>query len=93
MFDIAKIFKDIFSKDSVLADIFKGKEAKRREFELLLQEHINVANAQQIEINKIEAQHKSIFVSGWRPACGWLCVIALAYSYVIQPFLIMFKIY
>ena len=25
----------------------------------------------QIEINKQEAAHKSLFVAGWRPAVGW----------------------
>ena len=26
------------------------------------------------EINKIEAQHRTIFVAGWRPFIGWVCV-------------------
>ena len=25
----------------------------------------------QLEINKTEAKHTSMFVAGWRPACGW----------------------
>ena len=36
----------------------------------------------QLEINKTEAQHPSIFVSGWRPAVGWVCVISLFFIYV-----------
>ena len=32
----------------------------------------------QIEVNKVEAAHKSLFVAGWRPACGWVCISALA---------------
>jgi hypothetical protein len=39
----------------------------------------------QIEVNKIEAASPSIFVSGARPALLWVCVIGLAYSWVIQP--------
>jgi hypothetical protein len=39
----------------------------------------------QVEVNKIEAQHASVFVSGWRPAVGWCCVLGLAYSFLIQP--------
>ncbi|NQV36263.1 MAG: hypothetical protein HQ515_26460, partial [Phycisphaeraceae bacterium] len=27
----------------------------------------------QIELNKIEAGHRSIFVAGWRPFIGWVC--------------------
>lgn len=40
---------------------------------------------QQSEINKIEAQHASIFVAGWRPFIGWICGVALAYHFVLQP--------
>ena len=36
----------------------------------------------QIEINKIEAAHKSIFVAGWRPAIGWVCALSLFYHFV-----------
>ena len=36
----------------------------------------------QIEINKTEAQHKSVFVAGWRPAVGWVCVSVLAFNYI-----------
>ena len=39
----------------------------------------------QIEINKAEAAHKSIFVAGWRPATGWCCPIALLWHFVLQP--------
>lgn len=46
---------------------------------------IMTSEQQQIEVNKIEAGHQSIFVSGWRPALGWICVFAFAYTYIIQP--------
>ena len=32
----------------------------------------------QLEINKAEASHRSIFVAGWRPFVGWTCGVALA---------------
>lgn len=41
----------------------------------------------QMEINKEEAKHHSLFVSGWRPGVGWVCTIALAYTFVVRPFL------
>ena len=41
----------------------------------------------QIEVNKIEAAHKSLFVAGWRPAIGWICGLALLYSTIISPIL------
>lgn len=40
----------------------------------------------QVDINKIEAANPNIFVSGWRPFIGWVCGVALAYTYVVTPF-------
>lgn len=42
----------------------------------------------QLEVNKAEAQHKSIFVAGWRPWIGWVGGMALAYQFVLYPILI-----
>lgn len=41
----------------------------------------------QIEINKVEAQHKSVFVAGWRPAVGWVGALALMYQFIAYPLL------
>tara|TARA_R110000803_G_scaffold77844_1_gene142717 strand:- start:694 stop:1077 length:384 start_codon:yes stop_codon:yes gene_type:complete len=41
----------------------------------------------QLEVNKVEAAHKSLFVSGWRPAIGWICGFALMYSTILAPIL------
>ena len=38
----------------------------------------------QVEINKLEAQHKSLFVAGWRPAIGWVCALSLAFYFIPQ---------
>lgn len=43
--------------------------------------------AGQVEVNKIEAADSSLFVKGWRPAVGWVGVAALAYQFLIYPFL------
>lgn len=39
----------------------------------------------QIETNKIEAAHASVFVSGWRPALGWIGATGAAAAFVIYP--------
>lgn len=39
----------------------------------------------QIEINKTEAQHASVFVSGWRPFLGWTCGLGFAMNFLIAP--------
>jgi len=39
----------------------------------------------QVELNKIEAQHSSIFVAGWRPFLGWVCGLGLSFAFLINP--------
>jgi hypothetical protein len=41
----------------------------------------------QIEVNKEEAKSSSLFVSGWRPAVGWIGAAALAYQFLLYPIL------
>ena len=42
----------------------------------------------QTRINEIEAQHRTVFVAGWRPFIGWVCGVALAYNFVIRDLFI-----
>ncbi len=42
----------------------------------------------QLKVNAVEANHRSIFVAGWRPFIGWVCGFGIGYHYVLQPFLI-----
>ena len=42
----------------------------------------------QTAINKVEAQHRSIFVAGWRPFIGWVCGWSLAYAYIVRDWLV-----
>ncbi|MGB2464775.1 MAG: holin family protein [Candidatus Puniceispirillaceae bacterium] len=42
----------------------------------------------QMEINKAEAMHGGNFKGGWRPFIGWTCGLALAYKFLILPFII-----
>ncbi len=44
----------------------------------------------QIEVNKIEAASKSLFVSGWRPGVGWVCLLALAVNHLLLPIVNIF---
>lgn len=39
----------------------------------------------QIEVNRVEAAHQSLFVAGWRPAIGWVCGAAFAFKFVVGP--------
>lgn len=44
----------------------------------------------QAEINKVEAQHRSMFVAGWRPFIGWICGIAFGFHYIAMPLLLAY---
>ena len=46
----------------------------------------------QMEINKVEAAHRSLFVAGWRPAVGWICALGLAYNVLISPLLSIYLV-
>ena len=48
---------------------------------------ITEINKAQLEVNKVEAGHTSKFVSGWRPFTGWVCSVAMAYHFILQPLL------
>ena len=64
-----------------------GNERARAK-EALEKELVDAANSvmlAQTEINAAEAQHKSIFVAGWRPFIGWVCGVGIAWSMVVQP--------
>ena len=39
----------------------------------------------QLEVNKAEAASASLFVAGWRPAVGWVCVLGMASNFVLIP--------
>jgi len=41
----------------------------------------------QVAINKLEAANARLFVSGWRPAVGWVCVLGLGYTFLLKPLL------
>tara|TARA_R110000822_G_scaffold10646_7_gene40168 strand:+ start:932 stop:1327 length:396 start_codon:yes stop_codon:yes gene_type:complete len=44
-------------------------------------------NKLQTEINKLEAGSASLFVSGWRPMCGWICSFGVGFNYILRPLL------
>ena len=67
----------------------KDQKAKlAHEIATMAEKHAHESAMAQVEVNKAEAQHRSIFVAGWRPFIGWTCGVALAYNYVLQPILI-----
>ena len=70
--------------DKVVPDKNAAKKAKL-DMEKELTTAFNKANLAQIETNKIQASHPSIFVSGARPAIMWICAFGLGWQFVFQP--------
>jgi hypothetical protein len=58
------------------------------EIATLAQKQVHENAMAQIDVNKTEAASNSIFKGGWRPFIGWVCGVAFAYHFVLQPFLI-----
>jgi hypothetical protein len=73
------VLKDIL--DRVIPDTAEA-ERVRVQMEAELIQAANQESMAQIEVNKIEASHSSIFVAGWRPFIGWVCGISLALLYI-----------
>jgi hypothetical protein len=65
----------------------KDQKAKlAHEVATMAQRHAQELAKGQLEVNKAEAQHKSLFVSGWRPAVGWCCVFGMMGNFMVIPF-------
>ena len=71
---------------NVLDQLFTSDE-ERETLELAKQRLNQKPQIAQIELNKVEAAHRSLFVAGWRPAIGWVCATGLAFTFIINPIL------
>lgn len=75
--------------EAVAAALNPDALVKLREVEADLQKaQINADSAAatgQLEVNKAEASNTSLFVAGWRPAIGWSCAAAFAWTFVCAP--------
>lgn len=62
------------------------RERAKAEAEATLLTLLGQQQSGQVEINRIEAGSAYLFVAGWRPFIGWVCGVALAYTYIVTPF-------
>jgi hypothetical protein len=77
---------------SVLDKFIEDKDQKAalaHEIATMSERHAQEVIKGQLEINKTEAAHTSLFVAGWRPAIGWVCCLGMAGNFLIIPFLNM----
>ena len=88
------IFKELISPITDLVGEIVVDKDRRNEINLQIAEIADRADQRyhqelmgQIEVNKVEAQHASIFVAGWRPFIGWTGGVGIAYTFVLAPFI------
>jgi len=53
----------------------------------MAEKHAQELSKGQIEVNKEQAKHPSLFVSGARPAIMWVCCLGLLWQFFVGPVL------
>lgn len=86
---IPTVAKSIFDMldDGNKTDAEKMKQA--HQIAVMALEKSSQLQLAQMEVNKEEARHPSIFVAGWRPWIGWVCGCSMAWMFVIRPFCVV----
>lgn len=83
IFDIGKIaIEKIWPDANKRAEQLERLEKLRQDGDLAKMQLEVQLLLSQVEVNKVEAAHPSLFVSGWRPFIGWTAGIALFTYYV-----------
>ena len=73
----------------LLDKFIEDKDQKARlahDLATMADQHAQELAKGQLEVNKTEAAHKSLFVAGWRPAVGWVCVLGMFGNFITIPF-------
>ena len=65
----------------VLDELFTSKEEKDAAAIVMAKLRQEPAKLQ-AQINLLEAQHRSVWVAGWRPFIGWVCGASLAFYFI-----------
>ena len=52
----------------------------------MAQNHAQELAKGQLEVNRVEAAHKSLFVAGWGPFIGWTCGLGMFGNFITIPF-------
>ncbi len=71
-------------------DLFSDDDKQKAKLLLTQIDYLQAQNMAQAKVNAHEAQHNSLFVAGWRPCIGWTCAVAIAFSFIIKPYIFPF---
>lgn len=80
--------KTVYNVVDTLFDTDKQKLNK----EQLIQRIKALPNKEQAQLNKLNATHKNILVSGWRPFIGWVCGLNLFYLICLRDIAILLNL-
>jgi len=72
----------------LLDKFIEDKDVKNKlahDLSTMAERHAQELAKGQLEVNKVEAAHKSLFVAGWRPAVGWTCCLGMASNFLLIP--------
>ena len=75
--------------ERLIEHFFPDVEARDKARSQLV-ELIQNSDLAQMQVNAVEAANRNLFVAGWRPAAGWVCVAALTYQFIARPLIIIF---
>ena len=67
-----------------IVDKFVETDDEKKAAEIIKAKLMMKPSLAQIELNKIEASHRSIFVAGGRPFILWVCGVSLAFYFIPQ---------
>ena len=81
---IAKILGSVL--DRVIPDTNQRRAAREELARMEQAGELDILRGQ-LDINRQEAAHPSLFVAGWRPAVGWICAAGLLYSAIVRDVL------
>jgi hypothetical protein len=79
-----RIIPDPEAREKAKLELMKSENAQA----LQIMQLALTADDSQNSINEAEARNANLFVSGWRPFIGWVCGVAFAYHYVLQPLMV-----
>ena len=68
-----------------VVDDLHTSEGEKLDKKILMQRIQQKLAEKQLDVNVKEAGHRSIFVSGWRPAIGWMGALALGFEFILSP--------
>lgn len=83
------MLQDLIAPVTGLLDKFIEDKDKKNaiafQLSTMAERHAQELAKAQIAVNQKEAAHKSLFVAGWRPAVGWVCVLGMASNFMVIP--------